>query len=625
MARAQCRRASLAQLLAVRTADYIAQLLAEGGIEQVFMVTGGGAMHLNDAFGREPRLRTTFCHHEQACAMAAESYARLSNRPALVNVTTGPGGINALNGVFGAYVDSIPLVVVSGQVKRETLVTSYDLPLRQLGDQEVDIVRMAAPVCKRAIQLEDPRDTRSVVESALRLATSGRPGPVWIDVPIDVQAAPLDPDDQANLAPPIDGDQWTPASEVGVLTGAELRAALERVLATMAAAERPVVLAGAGVRLAGAHDTFMKLIEKLGVPVTTGWNAHDSLWDSHRQYAGRPGTIGDRAGNFAVQNADFLLVLGSRLNIRQISYNWASFARAAHVTMIDVDRAELEKPTLAVDHPVHADLGQALEVLVSLDYDRQPSHAKYLDWCRERVARYPVVLPEYSKSGEPVNPYIFVQALFDQLEEGDVVVTGDGTACVVTFQAAHLRRGQRLYTNSGCASMGYDLPAAIGAAMTGEASRVICIAGDGSIMLNLQELQTIAGNALPVKVFVLNNNGYSSIRQTQRNYFPDNVVGCGPESGLTFPDFVRLGTAFGVRAARCSNHATLASAIRQTLEGDGPQLLEVVLDPEQQFSPKLASRQLPDGRMVSSALEDLAPFLPRSELAENMLIPMVDE
>ncbi len=609
----------------MRVADYISQLLVDDGIEQVFMVTGGGAMHLNDAIGRHPGLTTVFTHHEQSCAMAAESYGRLAGRPAAVNVTTGPGGINALNGVYGAYVDSIPMVVVSGQVKRETLVTSYDLPLRQLGDQEVDIVAMASPVCKSATLLSNPDDTRFVVERALWLARSGRPGPVWIDVPIDVQSAQTDPQSQRVFDPVVDGPTAVLPAEKGAEEGLGLEVLLGEALERLRSARRPVILAGAGVRICGAHDRFLRVIDKLGIPVTTGWNAHDALWNSHPLYAGRPGTIGDRGGNFAVQNSDFLLVLGSRLNIRQVSYNWEAFARAAYVVMIDIDKAELAKPTLSIDLPVHADLAEALALFEDLKYEQVPAHAEYLSWCRERSARYPVVLPEYSKENEPVNPYRFVEALFNELDESDVVVTGDGSACVVTFQAAYLKPGQRLFTNSGCASMGYDLPAAIGAQYAAKDQRVICIAGDGSVMLNLQELQTIAGTKLPIKLFVLNNNGYSSIRQTQQSYFPDNVVGCGPESGLTFPDFVALGTAFGFQAQRCSTHEGLSEAIRRTLSSDGPQLLEIMLDPEQGFSPKLASRQLDNGQMVSSPLEDLAPFLPREELAESMLIPMVEE
>jgi acetolactate synthase I/II/III large subunit len=608
----------------VRVADYIAQLLGDADIDQVFMVTGGGAMHLNDAFGREKRFNIMFCHHEQTCSMAAESYGRLTNRPAVVSVTSGPGGINALNGVFGAYVDSIPMLVISGQVKRETLVSSQALPLRQLGDQEVDIAAMAGPVCKATVLLHDPMNTRFEIERAIWLSRAGRPGPVWVDVPIDVQAATVHPEAQRGFEPHVEGDAAMLPAERNPQSGAGLEGLLELALQRLGSSERPVVLVGAGVRLSGAHDRFLRVIEKLGIAVTTGWNAHDALWNEHPLFVGRPGSVGDRAGNFAVQNADFLLVLGSRLNIRQVSYNWEAFARAAYVVMIDADQAEMSKGTLSIDLPIHADLAESLELLEELPYCASPLHSEYLAWCRERAVRYPVVLAEYSKHNEPVNPYVFVQSLFEELGEGDIVVTGDGTACVVAFQAAALKVGQRLFTNSGCASMGYDLPAAIGAWCGSKGGRVICLAGDGSIMLNLQELQTIAGHRMSIKVIVLNNDGYSSIRQTQQNYFPDNVVGCGPESGLTFPDFVALGNAFGFPARRCSTHSGLSESIRAVLDGDGPQLLEVLLDPEQPFSPKLASRQLEGGTMVSSPLEDLAPFLSRQELAENMRIPMLE-
>jgi acetolactate synthase I/II/III large subunit len=608
----------------MRVADLLAQELADSGLRRVFMVTGGGAMHLNDALGRNPMLDVVCCHHEQACSMAAESYARTSNLPAAVNVTSGPGGINALNGVFGAFVDSIPMIVISGQVKRETLVSSYALPLRQLGDQEVDIVAMARPVCKDAILLADPQEARYEIQRALWLARAGRPGPVWIDVPIDVQSAPVDPDSLRRFDPQAEGESAMLPAERGAKSGGGLEAELEAALVKLGQSERPVLLVGAGVRLAGAHDLFLRVADKLGIPVATGWNAHDAVWNNHPLYVGRPGTVGDRAGNFAVQNADFLLVLGSRLNIRQVSYNWQAFARAAFVVMVDADAAELAKPTLSVDLPVQADLAEALQMLEDLTYTQAPAHGRYLAWCRERVARYPVVLDEYAKRSDPVNPYVFVQKLFDELDEDDIVVTGDGTACVVTFQAAELKKGQRLFTNSGSASMGYDLPAAIGAWCAAQ-RRVICLAGDGSIMMNLQELQTIVGRNMDIKVIVLKNDGYSSIRQTQENYFPDNVVGCGPESGLTFPDFVRLGDAIGFATRRCSSHLDLSEKLRETISSEGPQLLEVVLDPEQPFSPKLSSRQLEDGSMVSSPLEDLAPFLSRGELAENMLIPVVEE
>ena len=608
----------------VRVADLIATLLVEHGISDMFMLTGGGAMHLNDAFGRVPGMRSIFLHHEQASAIAAESYCRLSGRTAAVNVTTGPGGVNALNGVYGAYVDSIAMIVISGQVKRETCAFNTGLPLRQLGDQEVDIVTMVKPITKYAVVLQDPADTRKVVEKALWLATRGRPGPVWIDVPIDVQAFPVDPDALAPFDPNEDdhsGEAINNRSEESALTGEALDIEVAALLAELHAAERPVIFAGAGIRLSGEHDAFLRFAESVGAPVVTGWNAHDAMPNANPLFVGRPGSVGDRGGNFAVQTADYVLVLGSRLNIRQVSYNWASFARNAKVAMVDIDAAELAKPTLSLHRPVHADLRDffaSVARAAPAEHDNREARAAFLRHSRDRAARYPVVLDEYRSETGPINPYIFGEALFDALEDGDIIVSGDGTACVTMFQAANIKPGQRLYTNSGCASMGYDLPAAIGAWYAGDAKRIICLAGDGSIMMNLQELQTIVGSQLPIKIFVLNNDGYHSIRQAQQNWFADNIVGCGPDSGLTFPDYVRLAAGFGIPASRATADPELATAIRAALTGPGPHLCEVMIDKSQQFAPKLSSRKLEDGTMISAALEDMAPFLSREELAAAM-------
>jgi len=615
----------------MRVADYIAQRLTDLGLAHVFLVTGGGAMHLNDAFGRAPGLRVVCCHHEQTCAMAAEAYARLGGKPAILNVTTGPGGVNALNGVFGAYTDSIPMVVVSGQVRRETIANNFPIGLRQLGDQEVDIVRMVGGITKSAVTVQDPQRIRYEIEKAHYLAVSGRPGPTWVDVPIDIQGSHIDPDALVGFDPFEHGvdHPYAVPTEAGGLTGEALREAARETIRRLKAAKRPCLMPGTGVRIAGCADRFLRLAGKLGIPVGTAFNAHDLVANDHPLYVGRPGTVGDRPGNFAVQNADFLLVLGCRLNIRQISYNWDSFARAAFKVMVDIDKAELTKPTLSIDLPVHADLTAFLTVLEeeidAAGHAPSADHRRYLAWCRDRLTRYPVVLPEYADSENGVNPYCFAGTLFDHLDDDDVVVTGDGTACVVTFQSARLKQGQRLFSNSGSASMGYDVPAAIGAWFAhNHPKRIICIAGDGSIMMNLQELQTIVGANMPIKLFVLNNDGYHSIRQTQQNYFPDGVVGCGPESGVTFPDFQKLGAAFGFPVRAVSAFAGLADAIRATLDGEGPQLCEVYLDKAQPFAPKLSSRKLEDGRMVTSAMEDLAPFLSREELADNMLIPLLE-
>lgn len=611
----------------VRLSDYVAQRLHQHGVRHVFMLTGGGAMHLNDAMGRVDGLQYICCHHEQALAMAAESYARLSGRLAAVNVTTGPGSINALNGVHGAFTDSIPMFVVSGQVKREMLASRAPVRLRQLGDQEVDIVAMVTPITKFAVTVTDPLDIRYLIEKALWLAETGRPGPVWLDIPIDVQAAPIDPSLLHGFDPIREGygRPFALPAEYGWLQGSALDAAAHDVVQAVAAAQRPVLLPGTGIRISGEYDAFLRIADLLGIPVAPAWNAQDLVAEDHPLYVGRPGTVGDRAGNFVVQNSDCVLVLGCRLNVRQISYNFSSFARAAKKIMVDVDAAELAKPTLSIDMPIHADLRQFLPALerALAGYQTPAVHRTYLDWAIERRAKYHPVLPEYWDTKGVVNPYCFTEALFEQLGENEVIVMADATAAVVTVQAARLKRGQRLFSNSGAASMGYDLPATIGAwhAMPEGSPRIICMAGDGSIMQNLQELQTIVGQNIPAKIFLYNNSGYHSIRQSQQAHFAGFSVGCGPDSGVTFPDFEKIATAFGFAFRRTSDHDDIRAAIAETLAADGPAICEIMVDKEQNFAPKLSSRRLDDGTMVTAPLEDLAPFLPRDEFMANMIIP----
>ena len=603
----------------IKLSDFVAEWLADHGIADVFMLTGGGAMHLNHSLGTHARLATTFCHHEQSLAMAAEAYARLTNRPAVVNVTSGPGGTNAITGVYGAFVDSVPMLVISGQVKRETTVRHTGLPLRQYGDQELDIEPIVRPVTKYVAMVEDPLSIRYHLEKALYLASSGRPGPVWLDIPLDVQAAKIDP---ADLAPGFD-----PAELEEPWLATDVDATARAILARVSAAERPVVFAGSGVRLSGAHGDFLALIDKLGVPVVTGWNAHDALWTDHPLNCGKPGTVGDRGGNMVTQSADLLLVLGSRLNIRQVSYNWASFAREAFKIWVDIDPVELQKPNVRPDMPVVADLARLIPALVAAPYPEPgETHREWLAWSRERVRAFPAILPEYRAHRPLVHPYVAMGELFSVLDPDDVVVTGNGSACVVGFQAAHILEGQRLWTNSGSATMGYDLPAAIGvcAARRG-GQRAICITGDGSIMMNLQELQTIAGNRLPVKIFLINNSGYVSIFQTQRNFFGGVEVGGGPKSDVTFPEFRRLAEAFGIAYAAVHSHNDLPGAIAATLAADGPALCEFFVDENVGFAPKLGAKAHPDGRITSPALEDLSPFLPRDVLAQNMRIALMEE
>jgi acetolactate synthase-1/2/3 large subunit len=511
------------------------------------------------------------------------------------------------------------MLVVSGQVKRETALYKHNLigKLRQLGDQEADIVSMVKGITKYAVTLDDPLSVRYHLERALYLAENGRPGPCWIDVPVDVQATRITIEELKGYNPPQDA---TPPNLD------DLPAQCRSILDKIAHAQRPVILAGTGVRTAGAVEVFRRVIDKWGVPVTTAWT-HDLLASDHALFCGRPGTIGDRAGNFVVQNSDLVLVLGSRLNIRQVSYNWKDFARNAFKIQVDADAAELQKPTVIPDLPVQCDLRVFLDEC-ERQLDAQPTgtakHGNWLAWCKERRSKYPAFLPQKHLSRQgAINPYHFMHVLFQELANDDIVVCANATATIVAFQVAQLKANQRLFSNSGAASMGYDLPAAIGAAVARGGKRVICLAGDGSLQMNIQEFQTLAHHRWPVKLFVLNNNGYLSIRQTQSAFF-GRGVGADPTSGVSFPDFTKVAEAYGLPARRI-DHPDFAEDIRSALDSFSPEVREVMIDPSQGFEPKLSSRKLPDGRMVSSPLEDMFPFLDRDELRANMLAPLADE
>ena len=567
-------------------------------------------MHLNDALGHHPDLHCTYNHHEQACAIAAEGYTRYSNMLAAVCVTSGPGGTNAITGVLGGWLDSIPMFVLSGQVKRETTIWSTDVPLRQLGDQEYNIIDSVKPMTKYAVMITEPLEIAYHLEKALYIATTGRGGPVWLDIPLDVQGAKVETDQLKHFDPAEMSDILPPKVDAGVI---------EQVIEKIKEAKRPVIIVGSGVRLGGAHEDFLQLIERLNIPVVTAWNAHDVLWNSHRLFCGKPGTVGTRGGNFVMENSDLIIALGSRLNIRQISYNFRDFAKNAYKIMVDIDRGELDKPTLSIDLKIHADvkdvIGRLLETGFASDNE---DHKKWLEWCREIDARYPACLPEYYETKSPVNPYAFVDTFFKVLPEGEAIVCGNGSACVITFQGAIVKPGQRLFTNSGCASMGYGFPAALGVAVSRKGEQVICIDGDGSFQMNLQEMQTVIHNNLNLKIFIFNNSGYHSIRQTQSNLFcPNPLIGVCKNSGISFPDCEKLAYTYCMPYVRIDNLDEAVEKIGEVLAVEGPVLCEVVLDIEQNFEPKLSSRVLPDGKIVSPVLDDMFPFLSREEYEKN--------
>lgn len=608
----------------IRLADYVAEFLVAHGVTDCFSVVGGGAMHLNDALGHKDGLKVTYNHHEQACAIAAEAYARIDNRIAAVCVTTGPGGTNALTGVLGGWLDSIPMFIISGQVRYDT-TARYALqytktPLRAMGDQEYDIVKSVTPMTKYATMIEDPLQIRYALERAWHLATTGRPGPVWIDIPVNYQGSYIETDD-------LHG--YDPAEDDALLPPPVSSDLVNEVLNAITQAKRPVIHAGYGIRLSGAYDLFRSVIDKLNIPVVTYWNAIDLIEDDHPLYVGRAGNMGDRPGNWAIQNADLVIAIGTRISIRQVGYNWQTWARAAKVIMVDIDPAELKKPTLHVDMPIWADAKDFLTQLNSaiIQYPLFQNRI-WLDACQNWKRNYPVVQPkQLEENGHTANVYAFVHYLSGQLPENSLTAVSNGACCVVGHQTYVIKKGSRFANNSAVASMGYGLPAAIGTCIACERAETICLEGDGSIMMNLQELQTIITNNLPIKIFLINNSGYHSIRITQSNLFSEHCkVGIGEESGdLSFPAFRKIADAFGFPYYEAHSNASMKETVDRVLALDGPVFCEIYTDTEQRWEPKSSTKRLEDGTLVSPPLEDLAPFLPREELKEIMFIPLLEE
>lgn len=606
-----------------RLADYVADFLVAHGVSDVFSVVGGGAMHLNDALGHNADLHVTYNHHEQACAIAAEAYARLENKIAAVCVTTGPGGTNALTGVVGGWLDSIPMFIISGQVRYDT-TARYALqytgtPLRAMGDQEYDITKAVQYMTKFAAMLEDPKDIRYLLEKAWHLATTGRPGPVWIDIPVNYQGGYIE----------TDGLQgYDPAEDDAVLPPPVNDEIIQTILKKIKNAKRPVFHAGYGIRLSGGYDAFRSVAEKLNIPIVTYWNAVDLIEDDNPLYCGRAGNMGDRPGNWAIQNADLILAVGTRISIRQVGYNWKTWARAAEVIMVDIDQAELRKPTLHVEMPVWADAKDFLTKLDKAASGPVNTSKEWLATCQRWKKDYPAVLPrQWEENGKTANVYAFVRYLSSCLPENSLTAVSNGACCVVGNQAYVIQKGSRMANNSAIASMGYGLPAAIGTCIGGGRQQTICLEGDGSIMMNLQELQTIQTNQLPIKIFLINNNGYHSIRITQNNLFKEHCkVGIGPESGdLTFPKFEQIAKAFGYPYYSAHSNAEMKQVVDEVLTLEGTVFCEIFTDTEQVWEPKSSTKRLSDGTLVSPPLEDLAPFLSREELENQMFIPLVSE
>jgi acetolactate synthase-1/2/3 large subunit len=589
-----------------RVADYIADFIADLGVEHVFLLPGGGAMFLNDAVGKHPRLEVVACLHEQAAAIAAEAYCRINENLGVAMVTTGPGATNAVTAVAGAWIESVPLLIVSGQVKRADLLRGA--PLRQKGVQEVDIVSVVAPITKYAVTVERPEDIRRELERAVALARGGRAGPVWLDVPLDVQGAPIDPATLTGWQDELTAPQSAPAAQT-----------LQTIVELLAQAERPLILAGHGVRLSGAATLFQQTVESLGVPVVTTWNALDLLHYEHPLCVGRPGVVALRGPNFAIQNCDLLIVIGCRLDNVITAYAPRDFARGAKKVVVDVDVNELEKLDMAIEVPLVSDAWHFLEALQPLLSEVRCSRPDWVARCQDWKRRYAVNDGRpFAQSGE-ISHFQFADALSDAVPANTLVSTGSsGLAVEVFYTVFRNRPGQRVFLTSGLGAMGYGLPAAIGACFANGCKPMVAVESDGSLQLNIQELATLRAFDLPICLVVMNNGGYASIRNTQRNYFDSRYVGTGPEAGLWMPDLEDIARTYRLPFRRISDAADLVEGLAEAMMQPSPMILEVMLMNDEALSPKVAAVPQADGSMTSMPLEDMSPLLPLDVLEKEM-------
>ena len=588
----------------IKVSDFIFKHLVEKhNIHHCFLVTGGGAMHLNDSIGHTEGLTYICNHHEQASAIAQEGYFRASGKMCVTNVTTGPGGTNAITGVLGQWLDSIPAIYISGQIKTVTYKNTYpDLPLRQLGDQEADIVAVVSPITKYAKTVTNPTEILYELDKAMYLALNGRPGPVWLDIPLDVQAAMVDETSLRAFDPAELETRWDHET---------IDKQLDDVLTKLQSAKSPVIYVGNGVRLAEREKQFVALAERLDIPVVTAISGSDIIWYNHPLCFGKPGICGDRIGNIMTQNSDLLIILGTRLSLRQLSYAYDLFAPKAYKVMVDIDEAEMHKPTLKIDLPIHADLRHVIDALLKKTEGKKFSFEAWKQWGRTIESKLPTLFADNPDMPGYTNSYKFGDELFKQMNAGDVVVTGNGTAYTCTYQAMKVKEGVRVFANQGCAAMGYDLPAAIGAVTANENGRTVLVTGDGSLQMNIQELQTLLTYKMPLKIFVLENEGYLAIKTTQKAFFGGKFTGSNPASGVICPNLEKITAAYGIPYLSVSeNGEKLQQTIAHTLATDGPVICEVHMHPEQTLFPKSATMMdKKTGKMSSAPLEKMAPFV----------------
>jgi len=604
----------------MKLSDYVIRFVANLGVKHVFLVSGGGAMHLNDSLGKCGDIQFVCNQHEQASAIAAENYAKATNDLGVCMVTTGPGGTNAITGLAGAWFDSSPCLFLSGQVKRPDRMFRADgtpLGVRQRGIQELDIVTVVESLTKYAVTITDPNSIRYHLEKAVYLARSGRPGPVWIDIPIDVQAAPIDEGVLEGFTP----SELEPAFDISTLSSQ-----VAKVIQQLNNSERPLILVGNGVRLAGAEKEFESVKGKLGIPIETTWVSTDLVCEDDPLYVGRPGTLAARGANFAIQNCDFLLIMGTRMDLPLTGWEPSQFARAAHKVMVDVDVSEINKLGSLIDTPIHADARAFIsELLKQSSTVKTKDRQDWLKLCQDWKSRYPLIQPDHRKPGL-VSIFHFAEVLATVVEDDDKIVSGTSGSGIETFIFSYpARRGQRIFHTAGLGSMGFAIPGSIGVCFASGKRRTICIDGDGGFQFNIQELATIAHHNLPIKFFVLNNNGYASIRASQTGFFGRPNIGCDDSTGVHLPELSKVAVSYGIASAEISEQTNLPEQIRQVFQIPGPVICDLKVIPDEPRCPRVTSVQRPDGSFKSKPLEDLWPFLDRDEFRANMIVPTIEE
>jgi acetolactate synthase I/II/III large subunit len=589
----------------IKVSDFVVKFLVEKGVRDIFLVSGGGIMHLVDSVGKNPDMRYYCNYHEQACAHSAEVYSRVTGKIGSCLVTTGPGGTNALSGVASAWVDSIPIIVLSGQVRRD-LIADYTR-VRQRGPQEGNVVEMARPVTKYAVTILDPHRIRYELEKALYLAASGRPGPVWLDFPLDIQGAEINEEELEAFIPPIVNDIRN-----------HLEEQVRQFIRIAREARRPLFLLGNGIHIAHAEALLAELLERMPFPIVLPNCAKDLVPESHPRYMGVFGTAGQRRANFAIQNADCVFFLASGINVTKTGFNYNNFASKAKKIIVDIDEAQLYHQVIQPDFGIQANVYDFLNELLrqtktdSLQFFPSP---KWLEACARWKAKYPIILEEFYQDTDHVNSYVFVDKLSDLLSQNDLVVAGNGIDEVSYWQAFKVKPGQRTMISGNWGPMGWDLPAAVGACI-GSRRRTICLSGDGSLQWNVQELLTIKHYHLPVKIFVFNNQGYTNIRLTQENFF-GRFVGADESTGVSNPDFSHLAAAYNLSYSQIRNNSEIEEGIKQVLQTEGPTLCELNIAIDQGITPKASAFRREDGTLESRPLEDMAPFLPREEIWEE--------